>query len=70
MSNLFVQIRSSKQCGDIFLKWMVLKIFNFQWFYGSEKLFFSIKLLINLDWQKNKKIPHTVLEIIISQIIS
>ena len=65
MSNFFVQIISSKQFGEIFLKWMVLKIFNFQWFCSSEKLFFSIKLLINLNWQKN-----TTLEIIVSQVIS
>ena len=32
---------------------MVLEIFNFWWFYGSEKLFISIKLLINLDLQEN-----------------
>ena len=69
-SNLFVQIGSSKQCADIFMKEMGLKIFNFWWFYGSEKLFFSIKLLIKLSWQKNKKIRHTGLETIISQIIS
>ena len=33
---------------------MGLEIFNFRWFYGSEKLFF-IKLLINLDWQKKQE---------------
>ena len=49
---------------------MSLEIFNFRWFYGSEKLFFSMKLLIKLDRQKTKKIPHTVLETIILQIIS
>ena len=36
----------------------------------SEKLFFTITLLIKLDRQKINKIPHTVLETIISQIIS
>ena len=49
---------------------MILEIFNFRWFSGSEKLFFSIKLLINLDWQKNMKISLTILEVIILQIIS
>ena len=48
---------------------MGVKIFNFYWFFGSEKLFFTIKLLIKLDRQKIKKIPRTVLETIISQII-
>ena len=48
---------------------MGLEIFNFRWFFGSEKLFFTIKLLIKLDRQKIKKIPHMVLETIISQII-
>ena len=48
---------------------MGLEIFNFRWFFGSEKLFFTIKLLIKLDRQKIKKIPRTVLETIISQII-
>ena len=36
----------------------------------SKKLFFTIKLLIKLDRQKIKKILHTVLETIISRIIS
>ena len=45
-------------------------MFNFRWFFASEKLFFAIKLLlIKLDRQKIKKIPHTVFETIISQII-
>ena len=48
---------------------MGLEIFNFRWFFGSEKLFFTVKLLIKLDWQKIKKIPHTNLETIMSQII-
>ena len=34
---------------------MGLKIFNFRWFYGFENLFFSIKLLIKLDWQKKQE---------------
>ena len=53
---------------------MGLEILNFRQFFGSEKLFFTIKLLIKLDRQKikkkKKKIPHTVLETITSQIIS
>ena len=48
---------------------MGLEIFNFRLFFGSEKLFLTMKLLINLDQQKIKKIPHNVLETIISQII-
>ena len=44
-------------------------LFNFRWFFGSTKLFFTIKLLIKLDRPKNKEIPHTALETIISQII-
>ena len=51
-------------CG-IFFEIMGLEIFNFWWFYSSEKLFFSIKLLTKLDWHENKKIPHTILETII-----
>ena len=41
---------------------MVLEIFKFQWFYGSKKLFLAIKVLIKLDRQKMKEIPHTVLD--------
>ena len=48
---------------------MGFEIFNFRLFFGSEKLFFTIKLLTKLDEQKIKKIPHTVLETILSQII-
>ena len=48
---------------------MSFEIFNFRLFFGSEKLFFTIKLLTKLDEQKIKKIPHTVLETILSQII-
>ena len=46
-----------------FFKEMGLEIFKF-------KLFFTIKLLINFDRQKIKKIPHTILETVTSQIIS
>ena len=49
---------------------MGLEKFKFGWFWGSEKLLFTIKLSIKLDRQKIKKIPHTVLETIISQIMS
>ena len=49
---------------------MGLEIFNFWWVFGSEKLFFTIKLLIKLDRQKIEKITHTILEKINSQIIS
>ena len=49
---------------------MGLEIFNFWWVFGSEKLFFTIKLLIKLDRQKIEKITHTDLEKINSQIIS
>ena len=55
-------------CGNL-LKYMGLEIFNSRWFFSSEKLFFTMKLLIKLDRQKIKKIPHTILETIISQII-
>ena len=48
---------------------MGLEIFNFRLFFGSEKLFFTIKLLVKLDEQKIKKFPHTVLETILSQIM-
>ena len=48
---------------------MGLEIFNFRWFFGSEKLFFTIKLLIKLDRQNVKKIPQTDLETIILEII-
>ena len=37
---------------------MVLKIFNFWRFYGSEKLFFTIKSLIKLDRQKVRNSVH------------
>ena len=43
-------------------------IYNFWWFNGSKKLFFTTKLLIKRKRQKIKKIPQTVLEKIISQI--
>ena len=52
------------------------KFFKNKWvsrylnFFSSEKLFFNTKFLIKIDRQKIKKIPHTVLETIISQIIS
>ena len=48
---------------------MGLEIFNFRWFFGSTKLFLTIKLLIKLDRPKNKETTHIVLETIISQII-
>ena len=68
-SSLFVQIRPTKRYAEIYLKWISFKILNFRWFFGSEKLFFTTKLLIKLDRQKIKKISHTVLEKIILQII-
>ena len=46
-------------CGN-FLILMGLEIFILWWFYGSEKLLFTIKSLMKLDWQKIKKIPHTI----------
>ena len=49
---------------------MGLKLLIFRWFQGFEKLFFTIKLSIKLDWQKIKKIPHAILGTIISQTIS
>ena len=68
--SLFVQIRPTKLCAEVFLKQTSLEIFNFRWFFGSEKLAFNIKLLMKLDRQRIKKIPHTILETsIISQII-
>ena len=68
-SSLFLQMRPTKRCAEFFLKQMCLKIFNCPWFFGSEKLLFTIKLLLKLDRQKIKKIPHTILETIISKII-
>ena len=41
---------------------MGLEIFKFRRFLGSEKMFFTIKLLMNLIDKKNNKILHTVLE--------
>ena len=68
--SLFVQTRPTKLCAEVFFKQRSLEIFNFRWFFDSEKLAFNIKLLMKLDRQRIKKIPHTVLEtIIISQII-
>ena len=55
---------------DFFFKQMDLEIFKFGWFYGSQKLLFAIKLSMKLDRQKIKKIPHTVFDTIISQIMS
>ena len=49
---------------------MGLDKYNFWWFYGFEKLFFTTKLLIKHKQQKIKKTQHTVKEKIISQIIS
>ena len=46
---------------------MGLELFNFRWFFDSEKLFFTKKVLIKLEQQKIKKIPHTFLETIVSQ---
>ena len=34
------------------------EVFNFWWFYGSEKLFFITKLLITRERQKIIKLPH------------
>ena len=33
-------------------------VFNFWWFYGSEKLFFTTKLLITREQKKIIKLPH------------
>ena len=49
---------------------MHLEIFPFWWFYGSKKSFLTTKLLIKREIQKIKKIPHTILDKIFSQIIS
>ena len=38
---------------------MGLEVFNFWWFHGSEKLFFTTKLLIKHEPQKFEKISHT-----------
>ena len=38
--------------GFFFFFLMGLAILNFRWFFGSEKLFFTIKLLIKLDGKK------------------
>ena len=48
-------------------KWLLR--YSSYWFQGSQELLFTITLLIKLDRQKIKKIPHTVLETIISRII-
>ena len=50
---------TTKWYAEFLLKQMGLEIFNFRWFFGSEKLFFPTKLLIKLDRQKIKKIPQT-----------
>ena len=34
---------------------MAIEIFKFRWFQGSQKLFFTIKLLIKLDRQKKQE---------------
>ena len=47
-SRLFVQIRPTKRCAGIFLNKWVSRYFIFADFFGSEKLFFAIKLLIKL----------------------
>ena len=69
LSSFFVQIRPTELCADFLKKEMGLEIFNFRWFFGSEKLLFTIELLIKLDQQKIKNISHVVLEIITLQII-
>ena len=69
LSSFFVQIRPTELCADFFKKEMGLEIFNFRWFFGSEKLLFTIELLTKLDQQKIKNISHVVLEIITLQII-
>ena len=66
-SSLFVQIRSSRWCAEFLKNKWVSRYLTFGDF--SKKSFFTIKLLIKLDRQKIEKIPHTVLEKIISQII-
>ena len=59
-----------KNVWYIFLKYMGLEIYNFWWFHGSEKLFFKGKLLIKPKQQKFKEISLTILDKIISQVIS
>ena len=53
--SLFVQIGPTKLCAEVFLKQTSLEIFNFRWFFSSEKLAFNIKLLMKLDRQRIKK---------------
>ena len=69
-SSLLLKRRSSKWSAEFFMKLTGPEIFNFWWFHGSEKFFFTTKLLIKHERQKIKKILHTVLEKIISQNIS
>ena len=56
-SSIFVQIRPTKWCPDIFLKQTDHEIFNFRWFFGSEKTVLHHKIL-NKTWStKNQKNP-------------
>ena len=43
---------------------------SFLQFYGLKKFFFTVKLLIKCERKKSEKIPHTVSETIMSQILS
>lgn len=59
---------SKMVCGNVLTK-MSIKIFNFWWSHGSEKLFFRTKSLIKCKRKKIKKILHIYLQKVISQII-
>ena len=54
-SSLFVRVRPTKRCREFFLIEMRLEKFNCRWFFDSKELFFTIKLLIKLDRQKNQE---------------
>ena len=58
-----------KTLRNFFKKINELRDINFWWFYRSEKLFFTTKLIKKREQQKIEKIPHTILEKIISQTI-
>ena len=61
-SSLFLHIYLQISAQNFVFKLMGLEIFTFWWFYDSEKLFFSTKLLIKCKRQKIKRIPHAVLK--------
>ena len=67
-SSLFALIRFSNRCADILTKKIDLEIFYLSVILRFEKLFLTVKLLIRRKQQKIKKILHTLLKTITSQI--